>query len=126
EPAPLPLGETAPDAEPFIVAERVLQALCPHLAPVADPLRLPGGPPLLREERLRVSLRAQCPLLPLRRVAQQVQSGPDYAAIHTCVPPSDAPADSPAQPPHAEGVTFVPSRAVRTPPANDPTEITRV
>src|SRR5690606_5041513 len=84
------------------------------------------GPPLLREERLRVSLRAQCPLLPLRRVAQQVQSGPDYAAIHTCVPPSDAPADSPAQPPHAEGVTFVPSRAVRTPPANDPTEITRV
>src|SRR6266511_1910240 len=78
--APLPLGQAAPDPEALVVPQRVLQTLGPHLAARADPLGLPGRPALLREERLRVRLRAQRPLLPLRSVAQQI--GPGDSAVH--------------------------------------------
>src|SRR4028119_1024788 len=53
QPAPLALGQPAPDAEALVVGQRVLQALGPDLAARADPLRLPGGTALLGEERLR-------------------------------------------------------------------------
>src|SRR4051812_16897522 len=70
----LPLGQSAPDAEPLVVLEGVLKALATHLAAGADPLRLPGGPALLREEGLRVGLGAQRSLLPpgLLRKAEQL------------------------------------------------------
>ena len=66
QPAPLTLRQPAPDAEPLVVRQRVLQALGTHLAARADALGLPGGAALLREERLRIGLGAQRPLLPVR------------------------------------------------------------
>ena len=63
-PAPLALGQAAPDAEPLIVFECVLQAFGPDLAPAADLLGLPGGAALLGEEGLRICLRAECAILP--------------------------------------------------------------
>src|SRR5579872_5166132 len=68
QPTPFPLGHAAPDPEPFVVLERVLQALGSDFAAAADPLRLPGRSSLLREERLRVRLRAQSPVLPAKLV----------------------------------------------------------
>src|ERR1700754_1113469 len=50
QPAPLTLGETAPDPETLVVGERVLQALGTHLASRADPLGLSCGAALLGEE----------------------------------------------------------------------------
>src|SRR4051794_16262335 len=64
EPAALPLGEAAPDAEPLIVLECVLQALGADLAAGADLLRLAGRAALLGEERLGIGLRTECPFLP--------------------------------------------------------------
>ena len=64
EPAPFPLRQATPDPEPLIVLERVLQALGPHLAAAAHFLGFPGRSALLREERLRIGLRAQRPVLP--------------------------------------------------------------
>src|SRR5205823_6123758 len=64
EPAALALGQPAPDAESFVVAERVFQAVGPDVTPAAHPLRLPGRPTLLREERLRIGLGAQRLFLP--------------------------------------------------------------
>jgi hypothetical protein len=63
------LGQTAPDAETLVVLQRVVQALGPHLAAPADPLGLPGGTALLREERLRIRLRAQRAVLPAQFVS---------------------------------------------------------
>src|SRR3954452_17971632 len=51
EPAALPLGEAAPDAEPLVVLECVLEALGPDLAAGADLLGLAGRAALLGEER---------------------------------------------------------------------------
>src|SRR3712207_3476079 len=65
--APLPLAQPAPDAEPLVIGQRVLQALTSHVASQADLLRLPGGSALLREERLGIGLRAQRSLLPAER-----------------------------------------------------------
>src|SRR5690348_13681695 len=62
--AALALAQAAPDAEPLVVRECVLQALVADLAGEADTLRLPLGAALLREERLRIGLRAQGALLP--------------------------------------------------------------
>src|SRR5690606_3877440 len=62
--AALALRETAPDAEPLVVLERVLQALRADLAARADLLGLARGPALLREEGLRVRLGAERALLP--------------------------------------------------------------
>src|SRR3954451_1912697 len=42
QPAPLALGEAAPDAEALVVGQGELQALGPDLAAGADLLRLPG------------------------------------------------------------------------------------
>ncbi len=72
--AALALGQTAPDAEPFVVGERVLQALGADLARQADLLGLPRGAALLGEEGLGVGLGAQRALLPaefLVRVVDQ-------------------------------------------------------
>src|SRR3979411_3001599 len=66
EPPALALRQPAPDAEALVVLERVLQALGPDLAATADFLRLPGGASLLREERLRIGLRAQRAILPVQ------------------------------------------------------------
>jgi hypothetical protein len=64
DPAALALGEPAPDAEPLVVLQRVLEALRADLTAPADPLGLPGGTALLREERLRIRLRAERLILP--------------------------------------------------------------
>src|ERR1700733_3269136 len=65
ETAALTLGQTAPDAEALIVREGVIEALMTHLAPQADLLGLAGGAALLREEGLRIGLRAERTILPL-------------------------------------------------------------
>ena len=57
--ASLALRQPAPDAEPLVVGEGVLEALGPDLAPDADLLGLAGGAALLGEERLRIGLSAQ-------------------------------------------------------------------
>src|SRR6476661_6483675 len=62
--AALSLGQSAPDAEPLVIGQGVLEALGPHLATDADLLGLARGAALLREERLRVGLGAERPLLP--------------------------------------------------------------
>src|SRR5690606_2785972 len=62
--APLPLRESTPDAETFVVREGVLEALSAHLAALADPLRLAGRAALLGEEGLGVGLCAQRTILP--------------------------------------------------------------
>jgi hypothetical protein len=67
--ATFPLGKTAPDAEPLVVPERVIQALGPDLAAPAYPLGLARGAALLREERLRIRLRAQRPFLPAQAIS---------------------------------------------------------
>ena len=54
--AALAFGQPAPYTEPFVIGQRVLQALDAHLAAHADPLGLARGPTLLREERLRIGL----------------------------------------------------------------------
>src|SRR4051794_3037746 len=69
-PAPLALGEAAPDAEALVIGQRVLQALVADGAARADSLRLAGGAALLREERLGVGLRAEC-VQPPRLVARR-------------------------------------------------------
>src|SRR5437764_3180764 len=56
QPSPLTLGQPAPDAEPLVLGQRVLQALGPDVAATADALGLAGRPALLREEGLRVRL----------------------------------------------------------------------
>src|ERR1700754_227054 len=76
--APLPLGEPTPDAEPFIVPERVFEALGLDVAARADALGLAGRTALLGKDLSGVGLRARPPLLPLRRVAEQVSD----LAIH--------------------------------------------
>ena len=58
QPPALALRQATPDAETLIVLERVAQALGADLAAAADPLGLPGRAALLREERLRIGLRA--------------------------------------------------------------------
>src|SRR3954454_13523869 len=72
--AALTLGEAAPDAEPLVVGERVLEALGLHLAPGADLLRLTGRAALLGEERLRVGLGAEGLLLPGLRVGLEADA----------------------------------------------------
>ena len=62
----------------------------------ADPLRLAGRAPLLREERLRVGLRAQRPLLPLRRVPSRSAT---TVRPSISMPPSARRPTSPTQPP---------------------------
>src|SRR5690242_10676746 len=68
EPAALSLGHAAPDPEPLVMLERVLQALGPDLAAAADALGLAGRSALLREERLRICLCAQRLILPTQLV----------------------------------------------------------
>src|SRR5215471_9507778 len=65
EPAPFPLRQPAPDPEPLVVLERVLQALGPHLTAAAHLFSFPGRAALLGEERLRIGLCAQCTVLPV-------------------------------------------------------------
>src|SRR5450631_4605430 len=63
---PFAFGKSAPDPEPLVVGECVLEALHPDVTGQADPLGLSGRPALLREEGLRVGLSAQGTLLPLQ------------------------------------------------------------
>ena len=63
-PPTLTLGQSAPDSKPLVVLESVLKALGAYLATPADPLGLPGGTALLRDERLRIRLRAERTFLP--------------------------------------------------------------
>src|SRR4051794_3586921 len=74
--AAFPLRQPAPDAEPLVVGQCVLEALGPHLARSADALCVAGGAALLREEGLGVGLSAQRIGLPGQRVVV-VDSGPD-------------------------------------------------
>jgi hypothetical protein len=64
DPATLTFGQSAPDSEPLVVLESVLKTLGAYLATPADPFGLPGGTALLREERLRIRLRAERTFLP--------------------------------------------------------------
>ncbi|VXB01450.1 hypothetical protein CURTO8I2_140071 [Curtobacterium sp. 8I-2] len=73
--AAFPLGEATPDAEAFVVLERVLEALRPDLARGADLLRLARRAALLGEERLGVGLCAQRVDLPGERVLLVVRLG---------------------------------------------------
>src|ERR1700722_14819974 len=68
EAAALTLGQTAPDAEALVVCQGVVEALVTDLATQADLLGLTGGAALLREEGLRIRLRAERTVLPLVRV----------------------------------------------------------
>ena len=58
------LGQTAPDAEPLIMCQGVLEALSTDVARQAHSLGLTCGSALLREERLGVRLSAKGALLP--------------------------------------------------------------
>src|SRR6478735_6622484 len=88
----LTLGETAPDAEPLVVGEGVLQALGPDFAGETDLLRLAGRSALLGEEGLGIGLGAQCALLPaellVRVLDQQLleQLGHLRPSSVSCVP----------------------------------------
>ena len=62
--APLPLGQTAPDAEPLIVCQGVLEALSTDVTRQAHSLGLTRGSTLLGEERLGIRLSAESALLP--------------------------------------------------------------
>ena len=64
DPTAFSFGQTTPDAESLVVLQRVVQALGPDVAPPADPFGLPGGTALLWEERLRICLCTQRPVLP--------------------------------------------------------------
>src|SRR5580693_9235490 len=68
EAAAFTLGHAAPDAEPLVVLECVLQALGPDLAAAAHPLRFTGRAALLRKEGLGISLCAERLILPARLV----------------------------------------------------------
>src|SRR5215468_762604 len=65
EPAPLPFRQPAPDPEPLVVLERVLQALGANLTAATHLLGFPGRAALLGEERLRIGLCAQRTVLPV-------------------------------------------------------------
>src|SRR4051794_31805847 len=65
EAAPLPLGQTTPDAEALVMGQRVFEASVAHLATQADSLGFAGRAALLGEKRLGVGLGAQSALLPL-------------------------------------------------------------
>src|SRR5450756_359960 len=64
EAAALSLTQTAPDAEPLVVGQGVLEAVRPDVARATDLLGLTGRAPLLGEEGLGIRLSAQGPLLP--------------------------------------------------------------
>ena len=71
EAAALALGQTAPDAEALVMRQGVVEALVTDLATQADLLGLTGGAALLREEGLRIRLRAERTVLPLVRVGRR-------------------------------------------------------
>src|SRR6185312_5642786 len=78
ESATLPLRQAAPDAEPLVIGQGVAQAFGADLAAGADLLGLAGGPALLREEGLRIGLRAQgtvVPILVLRSLVDTDERG---------------------------------------------------
>src|SRR5215467_8186665 len=93
----LALRQAAPDAEPLVVLERVLQALGPHLAAPAHALGLPGRTALLRKERFRIGLSTQCPILPVRlrglvrADAERVVHKRDDCVSHSAPPPLATP-----------------------------------
>ncbi len=60
----LTLGEPAPDPEPLVVSQGVLEAVTTHVAAEADLLGLARRPALLREEGLRIGLGTEPTLLP--------------------------------------------------------------
>src|SRR6476620_12544634 len=62
--AALSFGQSAPDAEPLVIGQGVLEALGAHLATDADLLGLARGAALLGEERLRAGLGAERGLRP--------------------------------------------------------------
>src|SRR5215813_2304803 len=66
DPAPFPFRQPAPDPEPLVVLERVLQALGTHLTAAAHLLGFPGRAALLRKERLGIGLCAQRTVLPVQ------------------------------------------------------------
>ena len=75
DPAALPLGEPAPDAELLAVGERVLEAVDPDLAPPADGLGLPGGRSPLGEEEVGIDPEAVGVLLPAALVPSRWLGG---------------------------------------------------
>src|SRR5690349_12885249 len=117
------LAEPTPDAEAFVVAQRVLQALGLDVAPAADPLGLARRTALLRKESLWIGLRAQSPLLPLGRVPEQVH--PFNLRFHRRASFS-ALAAMPALTPHARGVFLAGMKRFAPRHSHNPTEITRV
>ena len=86
QPAALPLGQAAPDAEPLVVGEGVLQAFGADLAGEADLLGLAGGAALLGEEGLGVGLGAQRALLPAEFLVRVVEPAAIAATARSCAP----------------------------------------
>src|SRR4051794_4621724 len=82
QPAPLTLGEAAPDPEPLVVLKRVLEALGLYLTAGADALGLPGRPALFGKEGLRVGLGAQRLLLPIPRLTDQIPEQQAVVGVH--------------------------------------------
>src|SRR5262249_37067277 len=92
-PPALPFGQAAPDPEPLVVRERVLQALGPYLTATTHPFGFPGRTALLRKEGLRIGLRAQRPVLPrrlcglIRANVKRVVHNRDDCVSHSAPPP---------------------------------------
>ena len=85
QPAAFPLGQAAPDAEPLVVGEGVLQAFGADLAGEADLLGLAGGAALLGEEGLGIGLGAQRALLPAEFLVR-VRRPAVAATARSCAP----------------------------------------
>src|SRR5215216_6024606 len=64
EAAALTFGQSAPDPEPLVVGQRVLEAFGLDRAGLADALGRAGRAPLLREEAVGVLIQARRPLIP--------------------------------------------------------------
>src|SRR4029450_10605979 len=64
EAAALALGQAAPDPEPLVVGQRVLEALGLDRAGLTDPLGRAGGAALLRKEAVGILIQAGRPLIP--------------------------------------------------------------
>jgi integrase len=80
KPAPGILRHATPVAV-LVVRQRVFEALRPHVATRAHPLRVHGGTGLLREERLRVGARTRREILPAKLIGRPEHRRPGRAPI---------------------------------------------
>src|SRR5215470_12532711 len=118
EPAPFPLRQPAPDPEPLVVLERVLQALGLDLTAAAHFLGFPGRAALLGERRLRIGLRAQRAVLPVQApgiVLADTKDAERDDLSHGAPPALHNPVGYPPYPPVSVNYTSEITRACLTP-----------